>query len=127
MTEMQASGVAKRGILQERVEAVAKGAGFKETAWSLRRTGVLWSFPDGTYEYDIPNFPLDIAACERWILPEFYRKGCWIGISGDGTGYVIDVYSKDDELVDIQVEAETLAEAIFLAAEQLMKLEGKDE
>jgi len=121
MTEMQASGVAKRGILQERVEAVAKGAGFKETAWSLRRTRVLWSFPDGTYEYDIPNFPLDIAACEKWILPMADR----VQIYYYPKKPLAVCYMFKGSFPRKYGEAETLATAIFLVAEQLMKVEGK--
>lgn len=112
-------------ISPERVEAVAKWAGFKkadEPFWDdTGKRFIQWQYPDGRWMVLLPNFPLNVAACEKWILPKVESVSLVLLPEKKWASCVLLRGDKRGTGV-----SETLAGAIFLAVEQLMKAEEED-
>lgn len=100
-------------ISKERIEAVARWAGLRIPQSGTEK----WYFP-------IPDFPNDIAACFKWIVPTLSRiELVQHNHFHDENMRCVAILWGDSPDSSVKQYASSLATAIFLAAEQLMKAE----
>lgn len=122
-------------ISKERIEAVAKKLGVKHEYSGKEIRGENWNFgrqcivcstleASGSENCYI-DFPEDIAACEKWIIPAIGRAGYSVILSNVFSEQLWYVSIWDEGLDEsiYQSKAESLATAIFLAYEKLKEAE----
>ena len=74
-----------------------------------------WHYPDGSFHFNSPDFPNDLNACFKWLVPKLDKVKIILNEAPSG-----DVFW-NAQANDAKVTSETPALALCLAIEKLIK------
>ena len=123
--------------MQELNVKLARWAGFIwhdyevfETERYTRTDDPYWESPSGRKSRAVMHFTTNLNAIDKWLFPELLKRGFYIGIGAEKSGWECWIFEGEPVEGDpfqeykVKVLADTLALAICKAIEQLIKEES---